>query len=354
MDYARQNYVAQPGDGLMPKDFIRRIGPYDHYVISWGYRVLPDVRTAEAERPTLNRWIQEKASDPRYRYLPQNLGGVDPRSQTEDIGDDPVRASGFGVANLKRVVPNLVEWTSRPGEDYDDLTELYGELIGMWSQYMGHVVTIIGGVHVDLKSTDQAGGVYTGVPRPRQKAALAFLHDNVFDTPAWLAPKAILDRVGPPAGATSIANRQAAIVNQLLDPRRLARLQEQETIDAANAYPLGEYLADLTRALVGTDGAASPDAGRRALQRAYVERLKTLIEPPAPAAGAGGFGGGTASPLLAAPNLERSDIVALAKAQVRQVQQQAQTRAGAAPPGIARAHWRDLAERAARIIDPAG
>jgi hypothetical protein len=350
MDYARQNYIAQPGDGLQPKDFIRRIGPYDHYIINWGYRVLPQARTPEDERPILDRMIQEKANDRRYAYLPQGLSGVDPRSQTEDIGDDPVRASGFAVANLKRVVPNLVSWTSRPGHDYTDLTELYGELIGMWSQYMGHVVTIIGGVHVDLKSTDQPGAVYHGVGKARQKAALEFLRANVFDTPAWLAPREILDRVGPPAGATSIANRQAGVVNQLLDPRRLGRLQEQESIDPANAYPLAEYMSDLTRALMGTDAAA--DANRRALQRAYIERLETIIDPPAQTGGGGFGGGGPSSPLLATPNLERSDIVALAKAQVRQMQQQAETRGAAAPAGIARAHWRDLAERAARILDP--
>jgi hypothetical protein len=336
-------------------DFIRRIGPYDHYVINWGYRVLPEARTPEAERPILDRLIKEKAGDRRYAYLPQGLSGVDPRSQTEDIGDDPVRASSFAVANLKRVVPNLVTWTSRPGEDYTDLGELYGELIGMWSQYMGHVITVVGGVHVDLKSTDQAGAVYNGVPRDRQKAALEFLRVNVFDTPAWLAPKDILDRVGPPAGATSVANRQAGVINQLLDPRRLGRLQEQESIDPANAYPLTEYMSDLTQALMGTGASAAPDAGRRALQRAYIERLHVLIDPPAQTGPAGGGfgGGGPSSPLLAAPNLERSDIVALAKAQVRQLQQQADSRAGTAPAGIARAHWRDLSERAAKILDPA-
>jgi hypothetical protein len=156
--------------------------------------------------------------------------------------------------------------------------------------------------------------------------------------------------VGPPAGATSIANRQAGVVNQLLDPRRLGRLQEQESIDPANAYPLAEYMSDLTRALMGTDAAA--DANRRALQRAYIERLETIIDPPAQTGGGGFGGGGPSSPLLATPNLERSDIVALAKAQVRQMQQQAETRGAAAPAGIARAHWRDLAERAARILDP--
>ena len=170
MDYARQNYVAQPGDGLRPEDFLRRIGPYDHYIINWGYRLIPDAPTPEAERPVLDGWIKEHADDPMYRYLPQGgLGVSDPRAQTEDMGDDPVRATEYGMANLKRIVPNLVAWTTKPGEDYEDLAELYGEALAQWNRYVGHVLTVVGGVYVDLKVSDQAGMVYDGVPRERQK-----------------------------------------------------------------------------------------------------------------------------------------------------------------------------------------
>ena len=127
MDYARQNYIAQPGDGLEPTDYIRKIGLYDHYVINWGYRVIPQAETPEAEKPILDQWIMEKAHDPTYRYAPQQRG-ADPRAQTEDMGDDPVRASTYGIENLKRVTPNLVEWTATEGENYDDLEELYGSI----------------------------------------------------------------------------------------------------------------------------------------------------------------------------------------------------------------------------------
>ena len=166
MDYARQNYIAQPGDGLEPTDYIRKIGPYDHYVINWGYRVIPQAETAEAEKPILDQWILEKAHDPMYRYAPQQRG-ADPRAQTEDMGDDPVRASTYGIANLKRVTPNLVAWTATPGENYDDLEELYGELIGQWNRYVGHVVTLVGGMYQVLKSSDQEGPVFEPVERSK-------------------------------------------------------------------------------------------------------------------------------------------------------------------------------------------
>jgi hypothetical protein len=154
MDYARQNYVAQPGDGLEGADFVRQIGPYDHYAIEWGYRIIPDATTPAGEKPVLDQWILAKADDPMYRF--GNRSSIDPRSQTEDLGSDPVASAGYGLANLKRVAPRLVEWTSTAGEDYADLDELYGELLGQYSRYMGHVVTLIGGVRTDLKATDRA------------------------------------------------------------------------------------------------------------------------------------------------------------------------------------------------------
>ena len=356
MDYARQNYVAQPNDGLKAKDFIRRIGPYDHYVINWGYRVLPQSRTPEAERPTLNKWIQEKAGDARYHYQPQQFGGMDPRAQTEDVGDDPVKASGFAVANLKRVLPNLVQWTSTPGESYDDLAELYGEALGMWSTYMGHVTTLIGGVNVDLKSTEQAGAVYTPVPKAKQQAALAFIAANVIETPAWLAPKEIIDRIGPPPGNGSVGARQAGIVSQLLEARRLGRLQEIQAMDPAGAYPLAEYLGDVKTALYGAPAGGSPDANHRALQRTYLDRLAILLNPPATPAGGGGFGGGQSPPtaLVAAPNLGRSDIVALARAQVRQIREESDRAASATNDIVLRAHWQDISDRATGILEPHG
>jgi uncharacterized protein DUF4953/uncharacterized protein DUF5117/uncharacterized protein DUF5118 len=362
MDYARQNYVAQPGDGLRPEDFIRRLGPFDDFVINWGYRVLPDARTPEAEVATLHRWITEQRGPMAYRYVPQFLSGIDPRAQTEDVGDDPVRASTLAVANLQRVVPKLVTWTTKPGGDYDDLDELYGEALGVWRLYMGHVASVIGGVRVDYKTADQDGAVYTVVPQTRQRAALRFLSEQVFRTPLWLAPAPILSRIGPPAGETSLANQQAGVVSQLLEPRRLARMAEAEVMDPANAYPLAEFLVELRRALWG--GGAGPadraivlDASRRMLHRVYLERLEAIVRPPQPAPGGPatppGPTGPPPSPLLAPLNVPRSDLPALARSELRSVRDLAR-RAAAAATGVTRAHWEDVAARIDRILEPRG
>ncbi|HEX6944101.1 MAG TPA: zinc-dependent metalloprotease [Gemmatimonadaceae bacterium] len=357
MDYARQNYVAQPGDGLEPKDYIRRLGPFDDFIINWGYRVLPNARTPQEEKATLNKWLSEQTGPMPYRYVEQFYSGVDPRAQTEDLGDDPVKSSTYAVANLKRVVPNLVQWTTKGSDDYTELTELYGETVGMWSQYMGHVATLIGGVYVDNKTADQSGAVYRPVPKAQQKAALDFLAENVFKSPDWLAPASITSRLGPPSGATSLVNRQANVIVALLNPGRLGRLADSEVLDA-RAYPVAEYLADVKRAVWGSGAAPMElDAGRRTMQRVYIERLEALISPPAPPpAAAGAPPGGPAAPpgpFLATPNVPRSDFPALARAQVRAIREQARASALAAPAGsVARAHWQDIVDRTDKILDP--
>ena len=359
MDYARQNYVAQPGDKLAPTDFVRRLGPFDDFIVNWGYRVIPEARTPEDERPILDRWLREQTGPMPYRYLPQFLAGTDPRSQTEDVGDDPIRASTLAVENLKRVVPNLVAWTTRPGDDYGDLGELYGEALGMWFRYMGHVVAVVGGMHVDLKTADQDGAVFRPVERERQQAAVRFLGEHVFQTPQWLAPDAILARIGPPAGQTSLADRQAAIVTQLLDVRRLGRLDQGTALDERAAYSAAAYLADLRRALWGAPGSlTTPDANRRTLQRVYIERLAALVEPPERESGGQGGGGGGGgpqqppSPLLVAPNVPRSDLPALARSQLRALQSDARRAANSAPAGVVRAHWQDVVDRVEKVLTP--
>lgn len=347
MDYARQNYVAQPGDGLQPVDFIRRLGPFDDFIIEWGYRVMPNV-TPEAERTALNRMLVSQTGPMAYRYLPGWATGIDPRSQTEDIGDDAVAASTYAVANLKRVVPNLAAWTATAGEDYSDLGELHGETVGMWSQYMRHVVSTVGGMTLELKSTDQQGPVYRPVPRTRQERAMRFLAEHVVNTPQWLVPQTITSRIGP----VSLGNQQATIVGALLDPQRMNRIAIGASMDPANGYPLAQYLADV-RAMVWSG--AAPDEGRRTIQRAYLERLGAIVSPPAPTpaaaggAGQGGPQGPPPSPLVAPINVQRTDMPALARAELRTIRAQAASAGGS---GVVRAHWQDVVARIDAILDP--
>lgn len=343
MDYARQNYIAQPGDGLQPTDFLRRIGPYDHYSVNWGYRIIAGASDPEDELETLDRWIVERADDPMYRYLPQGgLGVSDPRSQTEDMGDDPVLASSYGMDNLRRIVPNLVEWTTQDGEDYTDLAELYGEALTQWQRYVGHVINVVGGVHVDLKTSDQPGAVYDGLPRARQKDAMAWLAREVFTAPTWLNDAEILDRVGPTRGGFErLSARQANLLNRLIDPRRMAMLAELESREA-DAYPLAEFLDDVRAAVWGDLSSVSAmTAYRRALQRAYVARAEYLMtEQP------------QSNPFQGpAPNMNRSDIRPLVRAQLQELRTESERGARRVRHRATRAHLLDIVARIDQVLD---
>lgn len=280
MDYARQNYIAQPGDGV--ERFIRKIGPYDHYAINWGYRVI-NSRTAEDERPILAGWIGERSGDPMYRFG-ESFPPIDPRAQTEDMGDDPVAASTYAIQNLQRVTPNLVEWTSIDGRDYTDLDELYGELLEQWSRYIGHVVTVVGGVHRTLKASDQEGPVFEYVPADQQRRAVAFLSTHLFDAPTWLHDEEILKRIEYAGAVDRIRQMQVGRLNQMLDPARLQRLIEFETFRPEDAYRPGEFMDDVREAVwVGVRRGRPIDAYRRNLQRGYLERMEWLMtEEPDP------------------------------------------------------------------------
>jgi Met-zincin/Domain of unknown function (DUF5117)/Domain of unknown function (DUF5118) len=346
MDYARQNYIAQPGDGLRPEDFLRRIGPYDLYSVNWGYRVIPGVETPEDERATLDEWIVERADDRMYKYLPQGgLGVSDPRAQTEDMGDDPMRASSYGMDNLRRIVPNLVDWTTTSGEDYTDLEEIYGEALSQWNRYVGHVLTVVGGVHVDLKTSDQSGRVYDVVPKARQKEAVAWISSEVFEAPVWLNEPAILELVGPQRGGLrALQARQAGILNRLLDPRRMDILTEMEATQPDGAYPLIEFLDDVRAGVWGElDDAAAINGYRRALQRAYLERMEYLMtEQPE----GNRFQG-------AAPNLARSEIRPLVRAQLTDLRDDIESADRRIRHRVTSAHLADALVRIDSILTPA-
>ena len=342
MDYTRQNYVAQPGDGVTR--FVRKLGPYDRYVIDWGYRWYPGVASPDDESRRLDALIEARAGDPAYRFS-TGFGGYNPDAQTEDVGDDPVAATGYAVANLRRVVPRLPEWTATPGEGYDDLEEIYGELLGMWRRYQGHVVTLIGGVRETPKTSDQAGVVYRPVPRPEQERALAFLDEHVLQTPTWLLDPDLLRRIQPVGAVDRVRALQVGVLDQMLDPMRLGRMVEAQAVDGAG-YPLADYMDALRGRVWAELGARRPavDVFRRGLQRGYLERLAALMtederELPGPVAHLG-------------VDVSQSDVRAAARGALRRVQADARAALGRTRDPATRDHLADVVARVEDTLDP--
>jgi len=282
MDYARYNYVAQPGDENIR--FVRQLGPYDLYSINWGYRWLPNIDEPEDETSTLKSWIKAKEGDPMYMFG-SGYGRIDPNSQTENIGDDPVKASSYGLSNLKIVAKNLIDWTTTDGENYEDLEELYGELVVVWNRYIGHVVTNIGGVHQTLKTSDQDGTVYEPVPKATQRESMKWLLDHAFSKPDWLMRSEISRRIEYMGMVERIRGLQVRHLNSLLSTSRLQRMIENQAFEGNQTYTMLEMMQDLRKGIwAEMYRGQMTDLTRRNLQRAYLEQMEKLLteEPESP------------------------------------------------------------------------
>src|ERR1035437_5670501 len=218
MDYSRFNYVAQPEDGIAVEDLVQRIGPYDVFATKWGYTPIPSAKTSEEEKPTLNEWAMEQDKTPRLRLSSANAGGSDPGELTEAVGDaDAVASSAAGLKNLKRVAKMLIPaTTAKAGENYDDLAELYGRMLGQWTLEMNHVAAIVGGFDSREKHTGQEGPLFVPVAKARQEAAVKFLSENAFATPTWAVDRSLLRLIEPIGALSRIRGAQSSVLSSLL------------------------------------------------------------------------------------------------------------------------------------------
>ncbi|MEP0302974.1 MAG: zinc-dependent metalloprotease, partial [Maribacter dokdonensis] len=347
MDYARFNYIAQPGDegvALMPD-----IGVYDKYAIQWGYKPILNT-TAEEEKAILDQWILKHAGDPLYRFGHQQVGDiVDPSSQTEDLGDDAMKASEYGIANLKRIVPKLIEWTAEDGKNYEDLDKLYGQVFAQFNRYMGHVSNNIGGVYEHHKTYDQDGAVYTAVPKERQQRAMAFLQEQLFNTPMWMLDQDILERTEYSGFLEQMRAMQVRTLNNVLSLGKMARLIENETMDKSEAYSLAQMMSELRKGIWSeTRSGKTVDTYRRNLQKAHIDRLAYLLTAENQAK-ASDFGGYRKSTVV---NTSQSDIRTIARAELNILKRDIRNARNRTSDLMTKYHYDDVSERINDILDP--
>jgi len=322
MDYARLNYVAQPEDTINPADLVPRVGPYDVFATTWGYKPIPGARTPDAERPALNSWAEMQDTVPWYRYSTSGGAGVDPGDESEAVGDaDAVKSTGYGLRNIQRVMPLLMSATLRPEEDNSELVDMYERLVDQWSHEMEHVVNVVGGAESREKYGGQPGPRFIPLPRSRQKPAVRFLNEHAFTTPAFFLDTRILRRMEPVGTLKRIGSAQSRILAGLLDGDRLARLSDYEALagkaagGSSDVYPVPELLADVRRGIWSE--LALPhvtiDPFRRALQRAYLSQADARINPAPAIIISSERTGGSRSGLGSGPN---SDVRALMRGEL--------------------------------------
>lgn len=345
MDYARFNYVAQPEDNMSEKGLMAHIGDYDKWAIEWGYKYMPDYKTAESEVPALNKLVMERLKDKRL-WFGTETDQDDPRGQSEDLGDNSMKASAYGIKNLQRIVVKLPEWTKESNKDYASLNQMYGQLVGQFSRYMGHVTKNIGGIQTTPRMQEEGGIVVEFTPKARQKDAMQFLQEQLFKTPTWLIQNNIAELTGA-NDLTTIGGVQNNILGRLLSNATLSKLFRYEASEA-NAYGASEMLTDLRKGVWSELATRKPiDIFRRNLQKAYVERIvSNLEEAPAASAAMASFG-------FTVPNYSKTtDAISIIKAQLRTLQTEIKSALPAYKDAASRAHLQDVNDRITQALDP--
>ena len=345
MDYARFNYVAQPEDNISEAGLFPRIGDYDKWAIEWGYKLFPQYKSQNAEKGYLNSWVMERLKDHRL-WFGTETNPDDPRSQREQVGDDAMKGSMYGIKNLQRIVPNLMQWTRVENEDYSNLTEMYNQAVSQFRFYLGHVAKYVGGIMETPKMIEEQGAVYEIVAEAKQKEAVDFLNKQLFATPAWLINQEIFNRTGQ-NGLTVIGGLQDNILSGLLSTRTLNKLSDAEAVLGNNAYQMTELLNDLKKGIWSELAIKKPiDIYRRNLQKSYINILEDLVRP------AKGqtltFSGTTVT--ITSP--DKSDIKSVVRAHLASLRSEVKTAAAGIGDPMSKYHLLDISNRIDNALNP--
>ncbi|MFV8443207.1 zinc-dependent metalloprotease [Flavobacterium sp. LB2P44] len=348
MDYARFNYVAQPEDGVTA--LFPRIGDYDKWAIKWGYSYFEDTKNEAQEKAFLNEMTKEAYKNNRL-WFGSESSPYDPRYQTEDIGDNAMKASEYGIKNLKRILPNLLEWSKEDGESYAELDELYGALTGQFRRYMSHVTKNVGGIYDSPKTYDMTGNQFQVVPKSIQKEAVSFLNTQLFTTPKWLLDQNILSKINPESGVEAIKGMQDATLTSLLAGDRMVRLLETSTASKDN-YSVDELINDLNKGIFSElKSNSSIDMYRRNIQKLYVDKMIGMLKPGSaevrsvPVGVTYGFN-------TRRVNLAQTDLPSIARGQLTSLKNDLKMSSSRMSDRMSKYHVLDLISRIGEALDP--
>lgn len=328
MDYGRFNYVAQPGDGAR---LIPVVGPYDFFAVDWGYRELPRGASLAKERAALEELVARQVDDPVLRFGDPNPA-LDPSQQTEDLGSDPIAATTLGLKNIERIAGFLVEATCVEGEDYSLLRNMYDQLLGQRDREFGHVVSVVGGMVAQNLRFGDADRVFTPIESAKQRAAVKFLVDNAFQTPAGLLDPNILDRLEASGAADRVLRTHQRVLGGLVNETRVMRMAEYADRAGDDAYTPAQMLADVRDGVWSDLGstAVEIDLYRRNLQRAHVDTLSKFVDA-----------------------LDvNSDLPALCRSELETLLNQLGRSTDRAADPVTRSHLVDLSARIDRALEP--
>lgn len=328
MDYARFNYVAQPEDGITRAGIFPRIGIYDKWSIEWGYRWLPQFQTPEDEVAFSNQSIIEKLkTDVRYTFGTESDPN-DPRNQSEDLGDDSMLASPYGIKNLKRIVPQILTWSYEPNKSYAGAGEIYSGVVSQFNRYLGHVTKNVAGIYsnsITVEQTDEIAREF--VPANIQKRAIAFLNEQLFTTPEWLIDRQLMEKAKI-LPVNVICSLQSGVLARLINKNTLDKMSENEILNGKKAYTSAQMFNDLKKVIWSNLGQS--DIYKRNMQKAYVENLINLLDKK-----------GNADKNASGKRPAYSEAPAIAHGQLTELKRLA-TSAASMTSGTAKGHYQNL------------
>jgi len=338
MDYSRFNYVAQPGDNVK---MMSSIGPYDKFVTNWGYRPIIGANSPEEEVETLRGWAKETLRNPMLRFGSQQWSVLDPTSQIEDIGDDAIKASTYGLLNLERRLKSLYSAFYKEGESYDELNELFNVTLSQYRNEINHVINLISGVEINRKVYGDVGGIYSPLQKERQEKALQFVIDNGFKTPTMFLDTNITNKISVNGGYTSIANTMTSFLKNTISNEKLLRLIDQEAVNK-NSFKTSDLFNKVVTSIFSTQ---NPDYFQRILQRNLVDELQKKMASSTILGTVIIVNGVNAS-----ANVANSDIRGLTRIQLEYIKSFC-SKAKSTDP-IVTAHFKDLTKTIEKILDP--
>ncbi len=351
MDYARFNYVAQPEDNISRKGLYPRIGDYDKWAIKWGYGYIPGSNEEETEKNSSKMVTAALKENPRHWFGTYERGNrADPRSQSEDLSDNAVKASEYGIKNLQRIIKGLPEWTKEEADQYENLGTMYVQLLGQFRRYVGHVTANVGGVYETFKTADENEAVYEITPKSRQKEAVAFLNKQVFETPTWLIDKNIWNKINNPIANDPVVGMQEGAMSGLVSADRLNRMQiSAERFGLDKGYTPMEMLNDVEKGIFSELSSKKPiDFYRRLVQKSYVDKLVNILTPAAAqTVSVPGFG-----TLTVGTDTRKSDVPAIVRAQLVGLRNQINAAAAGTTDKMSKVHLQDLSEKIKQALDP--
>ncbi len=273
MDYARFNYVAQPGDNasLFPK-----LGPYDFFAIEWGYKPLGSGKTCDDEYAELDRMAARQIDEPMLRFGGEDdVSDIDPQVNENVLGSDPIAAAELGLRNIERVAAMLVPATTRKGQPYVRLSEVYHALVKQRHHELSAVAKMVGGVEETRYQGERGGIPYVAVPAARQRAAVQFLVEHAFATPKAFFDIDLLRRVAPSGATNPLQGSNLTLLSRMINSEVFFRMAENEALNPEVTFTGTDLLKALNDGLFEELDAKRPVIRlyRRELQRNYVMYL---------------------------------------------------------------------------------